>query len=192
MPGKRPTGQAASTSQAPLPSSTRMTRAAAAAAAQAGSQGSAAPSMQSSRPSMSSYRYSNGGVVGSAGLTGGYMNAPPPVSAGGRTHARVFREVVEGKEQDVYAVEDDTPAPLPGQTGGQQKRKASSNAASLRSTATYNGVAGNGLANGYHPPQGTSKRRKPEDGYGYYQGYEDRASAAGSVRNGKAGVRSLL
>lgn len=164
-----------------------MTRAAAAAAAQAGSQGSAAPSMQSSRPSMSSYRYSNGGMVGSAGLTGGYMN-PPPVATGGRTHARVFREVVEGKEQDVYAVEDDTPAPLPGQTGGQQKRKASSNAASLRSTAAYNGVPGNGLANGYHQAQGNSKRRKPEDGYGYYQSYEDRASAAGSLRNGKGGV----
>lgn len=192
MPTKRPAQQVSSTSQTTLPSSTRITRAAAAAAAQAGSQGSAAPSMQSSRPSMSSYRYSNGGIVGSsAGLMSGYMNAPPPISTGGRTHARVFREVVEGKEQDVYAVEDDTPAPLPGQTGGQQKRKASSNAASLRSTATYNGVVGNGLPNGYHQAQGTSKRRKPEDGYGYYQGYEDRASAAGSIRNGKAGVGPL-
>jgi hypothetical protein len=209
MPTKRasPGGQMTqSSSQASnnAPSnSARLTRAAAAAAQAHSQPGSVAPSMQSSRPSMSSYRYSNGGMAGnSAGMpSGGYMmNAPAmPGGTGRSTRARVYREIIGGKEQSIYGVEDETPAPLPGTTGGQQKRKASSNAGSLRSTATYNGaLAGNGLLpNGYHMPTAhlqqapvQSKRRKPDDGYGYYRAWDERPSVAGSVRtnNGKAGV----
>lgn len=209
MPPKRTaSGQVPSSSSqvgGPTGSSTRMTRAAAAAAAQAGNsqQGSMAPSIQSSRPSMSSYRYSNGRAGSNSGAalpsaSGSYMmNAPAVPQGAGRPARRVYRELMGGKEVSVYPVEDDTPAPLPGTTGGQQKRKASSNAGSLRSTATYNGAmsGNNGMStNGYHhqpqQPQPTgSKRRKPEDGYGYYPAWDERASAVGSVRtNGKAGV----
>ncbi|KAJ9101510.1 hypothetical protein QFC19_005163 [Naganishia cerealis] len=195
-------GQTTTSSQASGVSSNpaRLTRAAAAAAQASSQPGSVAPSMQSSRPSMSSYRYSNGGLAGnSAGLppAGGYMMNAPAIPAGRSTRARVYREIIGGKEQSIYGVEDETPAPLPGTTGGQQKRKASSNAAaSLRSTATYNGAMGGGnglLPNGYHQPppsQAQGKRRKPDDGYGYYRTWDDRASAVGSVRlmNGKAGT----
>lgn len=212
MPTKRvsPGGQMTqSSSQASnnAPSnSARLTRAAAAAAQAHSQPGSVAPSIQSSRPSMSSYRYSNGGLAGnSTGLpSGGYMmNAPAiPGGTGRSTRARVYREIIGGKEQSIYGVDDETPAPLPGTTGGQQKRKASSNAGSFRSTATYNGaMAGNGLLpNGYHVPTSQlqqapvqSKRRKPDDGYGYYRTWDERPSVVGSVRtnNGKAGV-SLL
>ncbi|KAJ9119026.1 hypothetical protein QFC22_003515 [Naganishia vaughanmartiniae] len=202
-PGGQMTQPSSQTSNNGPSNSARLTRAAAAAAQQHSQPGSVAPSMQSSRPSMSSYRYSNGGLAGnSAGLpSGGYMmNAlAMPGGTGRSTRARVYREIIGGKEQSIYGVEDETPAPLPGTTGGQQKRKASSNAASLRSTATYNGaMAGNGmLPNGYHLPTShlqqapaQSKRRKPDDGYGYYRAWDERPSAAGSVRtnNGKAGT----
>ncbi|KAJ9092796.1 hypothetical protein QFC21_006672 [Naganishia friedmannii] len=202
-PGGQMTQSSSQASNNAPSNSARLTRAAAAAAQAHSQPGSAAPSIQSTRPSMSSYRYSNGGLAGnSAGLPqGGYMmNAPAMLGGTGRsTRARVYREIIGGKEQSIYGVEDETPAPLPGTTGGQQKRKASSNAGSLRSTATYNGaMAGNGLLpNGYHlpaahlhQPQTQSKRRKPDDGYGYYRTWDERPSAVGSVRtnNGKAGT----